>query len=89
MFKDSYQHLSDSLISPAEFCFAISPDDVAELQEATKAIYVGNGGDVTLRCVRGEADITFTNVPSGSILDVRVRAVRHTGTTASNIVALA
>lgn len=89
MFKDSYNHLSDSLISPSEFCFAVAPNDLDELDQASKALYIGRGGDITLRCVRGDEDVTFSNVPSGSILDVRARAVRASGTTASHIVALA
>lgn len=89
MPQDKFQTSSDSLTAPAQICFAITPDDLAEVAQVTKAIYIGSGGDVTLRSLDGPADVTFTNVPTGAILDVRVRAVRSTGTTASNIVGLA
>lgn len=89
MPQDKFHTTSDNLTSPAQLCFAITPDDLAELGQVTKAIYVGNGGDVTLRSLDGPGDVTFANVPSGAILDVRVRAVRATGTTATAIVGLA
>ncbi|WP_427966473.1 spike base protein, RCAP_Rcc01079 family [Altererythrobacter sp.] len=89
MPKDNFQSSSDSLISPAQICFAVTPDDAQDLAMVTKAIYIGLGGDVTLRSVDNTDDVTFANVPTGAILDVRVSAVRATGTTASNIVGLA
>ena len=55
----------------------------------TKAIYVGGQGDVTLRAIESDADVTFRNVPSGAILDVRTANIRATGTTATDIVGLA
>ena len=89
MPKDNFQSSSDSLIAPAQFCFEVTPSDSQELQVVTKAIYVGEGGDVTLLAVDNATDVTFRNVPAGSILDVRVAAVRATGTSASQIVGLA
>ncbi|PEQ11034.1 hypothetical protein B2G71_19195 [Novosphingobium sp. PC22D] len=87
--QDSYNGYASSPMSPAENCFAIIPSDALELAEATKGLYVGMGGDVTLRSLHGQSDVKFVNVPSGAILDVRARAVRATGTTASGIVGLA
>ncbi|MEL7444647.1 MAG: hypothetical protein AAGK02_02405 [Pseudomonadota bacterium] len=89
MFADPFENSSDSLIAPARDCFTITPDDSADLTRGTKAIYVGNGGDIVIRAVDAGQDVTFRNVISGSILDVRVRAVRATGTTASELVGLA
>lgn len=87
--KDTFQSTADSLISPATICFAIVPADGGELTQVTKALYVGTGGDIALRPLDGTADVTFRNVPDGAVLDVRVRAVRATGTTAADIVGLA
>jgi len=89
MIDDPFRAQSDTAMAPAERCFAIMPDDSADLAMATKAIYVGQAGDVVLRSVNGGADVTFRNVPAGATLDVRVRAVRATGTTAADIVGLA
>lgn len=88
MPKDSFQTSSDSLIAPAKAAFDITPNDIAELQEVTKAIYIGTGGDVVLRPQEGLADVTFRNLQSGAILDVRVSAVRATGTSATDIIGL-
>lgn len=89
MFQDPFKSSADSPIAPAEDCFAIAPSNSADLTRATKAIYVGLAGDVALVPVRGSAAVVFRNVPAGSILDVRVRAIRATGTTAGDIVGLA
>jgi hypothetical protein len=89
MFDDPFRQAMDSPMTPAENCFTITPSDSAELPCATKAIYIGEGGDVALIPVRGKKAVTFRNLPSGAILDVRVRAIRATGTTARELVGLA
>lgn len=89
MLDDPFRAQTDTAMAPAARCFAIVPSDSAELEQATKAIYVGQAGDVVLRSVLGSDDVTFRNVPAGSTLDVRVRAVRAAGTTADDIVGLA
>ena len=88
MLKDRFEESANSLISPAEDCFVIVPGDGVELTQATKAIFIGVAGDVALIPLRGGAAITFRNLPSGSILDVRARAVMATGTTATDLVGL-
>lgn len=89
MLDDPYRQSVDSPMTPAESCFSIAPNDTAELPRATKAIYIGEGGDVTLIPVRDKTPVTFRNLPSGAILDVRVRAIHATGTTARELVGLA
>lgn len=89
MSNDPFNQAVDSLSAPAAVCFAIIPNDAGNLPLATKALYVGAAGDVTLRSVRASADVTFKNVQAGAILDVRVLAVRSAGTTASDLVGLA
>ena len=84
-----FYNLADSPIAPALSCFPISPNDAAELPLITKAIYIGVAGDVVLRSANGAEDVVFRNLPAGFTLDVRVRAVRATGTTASALVGLA
>ena len=89
MQKDNFHHSSDSLISPAQSCFVIVPDDLQDLEQVTKAIFVGQGGDVTVRPLDNVSDVTFRNVAEGAILDIRISAVRASGTTAADIVGLA
>ena len=89
MLNDPFAHTIESVVAPASDCFAISPNDLEDLPKATKALYIGTGGDVVLRPVSGTQDVTFRNLPDGSILDVRVRAIRASGTSAANLVGLA
>lgn len=89
MPNDPFISSADSLIAPARTAFSIAPADGTELEGATKAIYVGSGGDITLRAVGSSSDVTFRNVASGSVLAVRVRAIRSTGTSASDLIGLA
>lgn len=89
MFKDSFADTSNSVVAPAADCFEIVPDDTSDLTKATKAVFIGTGGDLVARSVNGTQDVTFRNLADGSILDVRLRAVRLTGTTASNLIGLA
>lgn len=89
MLDDPYANTANSIIAPSSDCFEITPDDTLVLEKATKAIYVGSGGDIVLRAVGSESDVTFRNTISGSIIDVRVSAIRATGTTAESIVGLA
>lgn len=89
MFNDPFKMSVDSPSAPAETCFAVIPNDNTDLPRATKAIYIGQGGDIAVLSVRSEVPVVFRNVPSGAILDVRVQAVRATGTTADHIIGLA
>lgn len=86
---DPFDSRSDSVFAPSRNPFSISPDDEGGIVPLPKALYIGSGGDVTLRGVDGAADVVFRNVPDGSILDVRASHVRAAGTTASDIVGLA
>lgn len=79
---------TDSVTSPARECFGVIPSDTEVLSRVPKAIYVGSTGDIALRLVDDEADTTFRNVPSGSLLPVRPSAIRATGTSAGEIVGL-
>ena len=89
MFTDPFESAADRPVAPAESCFAIQPDDTAELPRATKALFIGIGGDLVLRAVCDREAVTFRNLAAGSVLDVRARAVLRSGTTAGDIVGLA
>ena len=86
--SDPFQSFTDSPVGPARSAVAVEPSDGVPLPRLPKALYVGGGGDVTLRCVDSNADIVLSAVPAGSILPVRALFVRATGTTATAIVAL-
>lgn len=86
---DRFNTSSDTVTAPARNAFAITPHATNEIDPLPKAIYVGTGGDITLRTIDGTADVLFKAVPAGSILDVRARYIRTAGTTAADLVGLA
>jgi hypothetical protein len=79
---------SDTTDFPATRLRAITPNDATELQYVPKALYIGGAGNVSILAQEDSAPVTLTAVPSGTIIPVRARIVRSTGTTATNIVAL-
>ncbi len=89
MIRDSFDSVTDSLISPARKAFAILPNDTSDFEIATKAVYIGSGGDLTFQAIGDDADVTMRNIASGSVIAIRMRAIRATGTTATDIVGLA
>ncbi len=88
MIDDPFKSFIGNLISPSEDCFAIEPHDINQLAQAPKAIFVGQGGSITLIPLRGSSAVTFYNLASGSVLDVRPKAILATGTTAAELVGL-
>lgn len=88
MSIDAFSGLSYRIGDPAIRTLSISPHDVTELQEIPKAVYVGGSGDVVLRAIGDDSDVTFKAVPTGTIIPLRVQYIRNTGTTATFIVGL-
>jgi hypothetical protein len=86
MPADRFSGFSDTAEGPSRAPFAIVPSDTLELASLPKGIYVGSGGDVVLRGIDADADVTYKNLPDASYIDVRARYVRATGTTATNLV---
>jgi hypothetical protein len=86
---DTFEPALDSLIAPARNAFSVTPHDTAALASLPKAIYIGTSGNITLRAIDSTQDVVFFNVPSGSIIDVRAKFIRATGTTAANMIGLA
>lgn len=78
-------HTGAASTAPAGYGLAVTPSDSAALY-VTRALYVGTAGNVAVADLNG--NVTYANVPSGSILPVQVTKVLSSGTTASNIVAL-
>ena len=73
--------------APATGYFAVTPSDATDFTTPARSLYVGTGGDVVVVDNEGTA-VTFTAVPSGSILPVVAYRVNATSTTATNIVGL-
>ena len=88
--SDKFDNHAPGLTSPAGSAQAVSPSDSTDLPVHSRAIYVGGGGSLAIELVGAAAGqpVTLQNVPSGSILPLRVRRVRATGTTATALVSL-
>jgi len=69
---------------------AITPADDVDLTDVTRAIYIGGTGNLTVKPMgsRGDAIVTYVGLPVGTVLPIRVKEIRATGTTATNIVAI-
>ena len=85
--KDDFSRHGSSLTSPPTAAEAIVPDNEADLAYATRALYVGEGGDVAVQLMSGDT-ITLANAQSGTVYPMRVRRVLATGTTADLLVGL-
>jgi hypothetical protein len=84
-----YSTAKQTAESSARRVEAITPHDVNEVSTFIgRGIYVGVGGNIALRPIGNDADVTFVAVPAGSIVPVQPRFVRATGTTASSLLLL-
>lgn len=86
---DHFDTRADSVFAPSRRPFPITPHDDAQVSPLPKALYVGTGGDVTLRGVDGSEDVVLRNLASGDRIEIRALFVRASGTTAQDIVGLA
>ena len=85
---DSFLQFTDSPSEPATGAFIITPHATNELPFVTKALYIGGAGDVSLRPLNSDTDVQFRNLAAGSVLDIRAKAVRVSGTSATFLVGL-
>lgn len=74
------------LSKPIERAFSIEPHETDELPHVTDQIMVGVGGDLEVVLKGDESPIILKNVKSGVTLDLAVKRVISTHTTASGII---
>lgn len=84
--SSSVYRTSDSTVSSYSAA-AVTPSDSTVIL-VTRALYVGVGGNIAVGMGYDSSQVTFVNVPTGSILPIQVSQVLATGTTATNIIAL-
>jgi hypothetical protein len=85
---DNFTNYIPGLDSPGQHAVAVTPNDGADIGSvASRALWIGVSGDVSIDVVGGETAVVFKNVPIGW-LQMRVTRVRATNTTATNIVAV-
>lgn len=85
--SDNFEFQPDRPEGPSCAPYAVTPHDTNPLPVIPKCLYIGTGGQVTLRGKDGGADVTYKNLGDGSYIYVRATYVRASGTTASDIVA--
>lgn len=66
---------------------AVTPSDVTRIP-ATRGLFVGTAGNVSVRMADDENVVTFVNIANGTMLPLQVIQVMATNTTATNIIAL-
>ena len=83
-----------SSFASAQKAFAIVPADATILATRPRALYIGVTGDVSVIMAHDDPDdlgldfVIFKNVPAGTTLDIKVKRVKSTGTSATNILGL-
>lgn len=85
---DVFANVARTLRDPAEAADAITPSDSTDLTRMTRAVYVGQTGDLSVILASGDT-VSFASVQAGSIYPLRVQRVLATGTTAGGLVGLA
>ena len=84
---EKYQGRADDISAPARRGFSITRSDSTDLAAETRAVYIGTAGDLAVILSSGD-EVTLAAVPAGSLLPLRVRRVKSTGTSASQLVGL-
>lgn len=86
---DKFEKFYTDTNDPADHAYTITPNSDTDLSNFTRAIYVGTTGDLSVSMVTENSNtfVTFSSVPAGSILPIRVRRV-SASSTASNLVGL-
>lgn len=75
--------------TPAVSLKAVTPHASNDLPDGiSKALFVGTSGNVEVLAEGDTVAVVLKNVPSGTTLPIRVKAVRVASTTATDIVAL-
>ena len=78
---------------PATQLSSLTPDTASSVTTSDTGpnvftqLYIGGAGNVAVVTENGDA-VTFTAVPVGTTLSIRVKQVKATGTTATNIVGM-
>ena len=84
---DPFATHAPGLTAPAMQAENIVPSDQKPLQNATRAVYVGQGGDMAVRMLSGDL-VTLTNLQAGMYYPIRITQVLASGTTANALVGL-
>ena len=85
--KDEFGSYEASLTSPAAAAEAITPSDTEMLEFVTRAIFIGQAGDLNVTLKSGDT-VLLRNMQEGVFYPLRITQVLATGTSAADIVGL-
>lgn len=85
---DDYQFHVDGLTAPAENAVAVTPHNSTDLTKATRALWIGGAGNISVEMVGGQSAVVFSGIAAGTWMPLRVTRVNSTSTTATSIVAV-
>jgi hypothetical protein len=81
-----FEHGTERLESPSLGAVAVTPSDTQDLEDFSRGLYLGVGGDVKVTMYDGTI-VLRKNMIAGMIHPICVKRVWSTGTTATDIVA--
>lgn len=84
---DAFANYTSGLESPATDLTETTPSDTQDLPHTSRAINVGTGGTLRVTTVNGQTGTI--HIVAGIAFPIRVTRIWQTGTTATDIVALA
>ena len=86
--KDKFSTIPQGFtnIGPATRAEAVTPSDVDELAAYSRSLWIGGAGNITVVMSDGTS-ILISGIAAGTLLPIRVKQVKNTGTTATLIVA--
>lgn len=85
---DNWGGKDTAIDGPAANGAAVTPSDSVDLANASRGLWIGGAGDVSVNFAGSGSSVVIAGVPAGTLLPLRVARVRATGTTATSIVAL-
>lgn len=86
--KEKLAELYPDMDDPFMDAEQITPSDTVELENYTRGVWIGVGGDVVMILAASGTAVTFKNIPSGTMIPMVIRQIKLTGTTAQNIVGM-
>ena len=85
---DKFKNYPTNIDSVCDNAYPIVPNDNDDLTSATRAIFIGETGDLKIELVNSTEPVVLKNVAAGSVLPMRIKKVFGTETTATNLIAL-
>lgn len=85
--QDRFEHHAAGLSAPATRAVTATPHDELPLPFVSRAIYIGEAGDLATRAADG-SEAVWKNLSAGTLLPFRAAMILAAGTTASELLVL-